>query len=82
MDRSPCRPTREGALHLRGEYPAIVPGYHLNRRLWNTVSLDGSVPGDLLADLIRHSYKQAAAGLRKADRERVLAQFDQPGTGR
>ncbi|HET9082040.1 MAG TPA: MmcQ/YjbR family DNA-binding protein [Trebonia sp.] len=63
------------ALHLRAEYAAIVPGYHVNKRLWNTVSLDGSVPDDLLTDLIRHSYEQAAAGLRKADRERVLAQF-------
>ena len=73
-----CDPSR--ALHLRDEYPAIVPGYHVNKRLWNTVSLDGSVPDDLLAELMRHSYEQAAAGLRKADRERVLAQLDRPGS--
>jgi predicted DNA-binding protein (MmcQ/YjbR family) len=67
------------ALHLRDEYPAIVPGYHVNKRLWNTVSLDGSVPDDVLDDLLRHAYEQAAAGLRKADRDRVLAQLDGPG---
>jgi predicted DNA-binding protein (MmcQ/YjbR family) len=67
------------ALHLRDEYPSIVPGYHVNKRLWNTVILDGSVPDGLLADLIRHSYEQTAAGLSRADRERVLARLDRPG---
>jgi predicted DNA-binding protein (MmcQ/YjbR family) len=69
-----CDPAR--ALHLRAEHPAIVPGYHVNKRLWNTVVLDGSVPDPLLVELMRHSYEQAAAGLRKADRERVLAALD------
>ena len=69
------------ALHLRDEYPAIVPGYHVNKRLWNTVSLDGSVPDDLLGELMHHAYEQAAAGLRKADRERVLAEFGRRPTG-
>jgi predicted DNA-binding protein (MmcQ/YjbR family) len=73
-----CDPAR--ALHLRGEYPAIVPGYHVNKRLWNTVSLDDSVPDDLLVDLIRHSYEQAAEGLRKTDRDRVLARLDPPAS--
>jgi predicted DNA-binding protein (MmcQ/YjbR family) len=61
------------ALHLREQYAAVVPGYHVNKRLWNTVVLDGSVPDVELAEMIRHSYEQAAAGLHKADRERVLA---------
>jgi predicted DNA-binding protein (MmcQ/YjbR family) len=69
-----CDP--EWALHLRAEYAGIVPGYHVNKRLWNTVSLDGGIPGDVLTDLVRHSYEQVAAGLPKADRERVLAQFN------
>jgi predicted DNA-binding protein (MmcQ/YjbR family) len=69
-----CDP--EWALHLRAEYAGIVPGYHVNKRLWNTVSLDDSIPDDVLTDLVRHSYEQVAAGLPKADRERVLAQFN------
>jgi predicted DNA-binding protein (MmcQ/YjbR family) len=73
-----CDPAR--ALHLRDEFPAIIPGYHVNKRLWNTVRLDGSVPDDLLTDLMHHAYEQAAATLRKTDRERVLAQLDRPGT--
>jgi predicted DNA-binding protein (MmcQ/YjbR family) len=69
-----CDPAR--ALHLRNRYPSVVPGYHVNKRLWNTITLDGGVPDDELIDLIRHSYEEAAAGLRKADRDRVLAQLD------
>jgi predicted DNA-binding protein (MmcQ/YjbR family) len=69
-----CDPAR--ALHLREKYRAVTPGYHVNKRLWNTIGLDGSVPDDELVDLIRHSYEEAAAGLRKADRERVLALLD------
>jgi predicted DNA-binding protein (MmcQ/YjbR family) len=68
-----CDP--EWALHLRSEYAGITPGYHVNKRLWNTVSLDGSVPDDVLTELIRHSYEQVAAKLPKADRQRVLAQL-------
>jgi predicted DNA-binding protein (MmcQ/YjbR family) len=70
-----CDPAR--ALHLRNKYSSVVPGYHVNKRLWNTIMLDGSVPDGELVDLIRHSYEEAAAGLRKADRDRVLAQLDQ-----
>lgn len=69
-----CDPAR--AVHLRRTYPSVTPGYHVNKRLWNTVALDGSVPDDVLVDLVHHSYEEAAAGLRKADRERVLAQLD------
>src|SRR6266496_5301057 len=52
------------ALHLRDEYPAIVPGYHVNKRLWNTISLDGSVPDDLLDDPPRPARRRGAAGRR------------------
>ena len=69
-----CDPAR--ALHLRNTYRSVVPGYHVNKRLWNTITLDGTVPDDELGDLIRHSYEEAAAGLRRADRDRVLAQLD------
>lgn len=61
------------ALELRAQYAAVIPGYHVNKRLWNTVLLDGTVPADELAELVRHSWEQAVGGLRKADRERLLA---------
>jgi predicted DNA-binding protein (MmcQ/YjbR family) len=56
------------ALALREEFAAVTPGYHLNKRHWNTVQLDGSVPDDALTDWIQDSYALALAGLTKAQR--------------
>lgn len=61
------------AMELRAQYPTVVPGYHLNKKHWNTVLLDGSVPDDELVEMLRHSYERVASGLRRADRDRVLA---------
>lgn len=61
------------ALELRAEFSAVSPGWHMNKRHWNSVRLDGSVPGDELLDMLDHSYRLAARGLRRADRDRVLA---------
>ena len=38
------------------EHPAITPGYHLNKRHWNTLALDGTLPDALVVDLIDESY--------------------------
>lgn len=61
------------ALELRDAFPAVRPGYHMNKQHWNTVDLDGTVPDDELVEMVRHSYVRTLAGLRKADRERLLA---------
>ena len=66
-----CEPSL--AVHLREQYDAVTPGYHLNKRHWNTVVLDGSVPDDELADMIEHSYLRVVAGLPKATRFRLTA---------
>lgn len=44
------------AQHLRQTYASITPGYHLSKRHWNTVLLDGSVPADEIAEMLGHSY--------------------------
>ncbi|MBK1782958.1 MmcQ/YjbR family DNA-binding protein [Prauserella cavernicola] len=75
LDASPlrvslkCEP--ELAVQLRGQHPAITGGYHLNKRHWNTVVLDGSVPRQLVLDMIEDSYDLVVAGLPKAQRERL-----------
>ncbi|WAC19493.1 MmcQ/YjbR family DNA-binding protein [Luteolibacter sp. SL250] len=61
-----CDPAR--AVTLREEYESIIPGYHMNKRHWNTVRIDRSVPGALLQDLIRHSYDLVVASLPKGKR--------------
>lgn len=50
-----CDP--EKALQLREMYTGIVPGYHMNKKHWNTILLDGSVPEKLIRELIDHSYE-------------------------
>ena len=59
------------AAGLRRRYAAITAGYHLNKRHWNTVTLDGSVPGDELLDLIDHSYELVVARLPRAERDKL-----------
>ena len=57
------------AEHLRAQHPAIAPGYHLNKRHWNTVRLDGSLPAELVEDLLGHSYTLVVDGLPRPQRE-------------
>lgn len=64
-----CDPDR--AVWLRGQYAAITAGYHLSKRHWNTIELDGSVPEDELLDLIDHSYDLVVARLPKATRNQL-----------
>lgn len=59
------------AVGLRRRYAAITAGYHLNKRHWNTVTLDGSVPHDELVDLIDHSHELVVARLPRAERDKL-----------
>jgi len=56
------------AVALREQHPAVTAGYHLNKRHWNTVQLDESVPDEALAEWIQDSYDLAVAGLTRAQR--------------
>ena len=58
----------ELAAQLRSAYPAIRPGYHLNKRHWNTITLDGSLPDEMVTDLLGDSYELVVASLPKARR--------------
>jgi predicted DNA-binding protein (MmcQ/YjbR family) len=53
---------------LRDEYPAIAPGYHLDKRHWITVTLDGAVADALVRSLIDESYALVYKGLTRAAR--------------
>ncbi|HEV7664713.1 MAG TPA: MmcQ/YjbR family DNA-binding protein [Chloroflexota bacterium] len=56
------------ALALREEYAAVTPGYHLAKRHWNTIELDGSVPDQALVEWIQDSYDLIHASLTRAQR--------------
>jgi predicted DNA-binding protein (MmcQ/YjbR family) len=64
-----CEP--ELAVQLRDSYPAIRPGYHLNKRHWITIMLDGSLPDRLVHDLIEDSYDLVVSALPKRVREHL-----------
>lgn len=56
-----CDPGR--AVELREEFSCVQPGYHMNKKHWNTVIVDGSVPSRLLKEWIDHSYDLVSASL-------------------
>ena len=60
------------AIELRTEYEAVIPGYHLNKKHWNTVILDGTIPDDEIEEMVSHSYERVVAGLPKAMRPRLV----------
>jgi predicted DNA-binding protein (MmcQ/YjbR family) len=72
LDRTPlevsvkCEP--ELAVELRNSYPAIRPGYHLNKRHWNTLTIDGALPDAMVTDLLKDSYDLVVASLPKTRR--------------
>ena len=61
-----CLP--EKAEVLREQFPAIIPGYHMNKRHWNSLLLDGSLPDDLVFSLIDDSYELVVQGLPQTKR--------------
>ena len=75
LDRRPlevslkCEP--ELSEMLRAGNPAIRPGYHLNKRHWITVTLDGSLPDRMVRDLIEDSYDLVAAVLPAKQRSQL-----------
>ena len=70
LDRAPlqislkCEPGL--AEQLRATHDAVLPGYHLNKRHWNTVIVDGSLPDRMIKDLIEDSYDLVVSGLPRA----------------
>lgn len=71
-----CDPKR--ALELRAQYDAVEPGFHMNKKHWNTVTLDATISRELAFSWIDHSYACVAAKLKKSERE-ALAQMTQGG---
>jgi predicted DNA-binding protein (MmcQ/YjbR family) len=75
LDRTPlevsvkCEP--ELAVGLRDAHPAIRPGYHLNKRHWNTITIDGSLADQLVRDLVEDSYDLVVSALPKRTREQL-----------
>ena len=61
-----CDP--ENAVELREKYAAVQPGYHMSKKHWNTVLIDGSIPDKLLRQWIDESYQLVVSGLTKTQK--------------
>lgn len=75
LERAPsislkCEP--EYAIELRAHYPGLIEGaYHMNKKHWNMVYLEGNLEEKLILSLIDHSYDLIVSKLKKADREKL-----------
>lgn len=57
------------AVELREQYPAVQPGWHMNKTHWNTVDFEGELDDKMLRHLVDHSYEMVVKTLKKAERE-------------
>ncbi|MFZ0089445.1 MAG: MmcQ/YjbR family DNA-binding protein [Solirubrobacteraceae bacterium] len=71
-----CEPVL--AEQLRGAHPAIRAGYHLNKRHWNTVDLDGTLGDQMIADMIEDSYDLVVSHLPRARRRALGWRAEDP----
>jgi predicted DNA-binding protein (MmcQ/YjbR family) len=65
-----CDPER--AAELREQHDYVLPGYHMNKKHWNTVLIGTGIPAAQLRELIDHSYGLVCASLPRATREMLL----------
>lgn len=66
-----CDPER--AIELREQHPEVLPGFHMNKKHWNTVMMNGGLKLSLLKEIIDHSYDLVLASLSKAEQARIAA---------
>lgn len=64
-----CDP--ELAISLREKFDCVIPGYHMNKKHWNTVIVDGSVPVSTIKEWIDHSYDLIVGSLTKKKKEEL-----------
>ncbi|MCB9245922.1 MAG: MmcQ/YjbR family DNA-binding protein [Flavobacteriales bacterium] len=64
-----CDP--ELAIELREQYKEVKPGYHMNKRHWNTVDLQSGLPDSLIFEWIDHSYDRVVEGLPASKRRQI-----------
>ena len=64
-----CDP--EYAIELRDRYPEIIPGYHMNKKHWNTVYAERGLEDELIMELIDHSFNLVIAKLPRASRDEL-----------
>ena len=64
-----CEP--ELAIELRERYDSVQPGFHMNKKHWNTVVVDGTIPPKEILKMIDHSYELVVEGLKVKEKEEL-----------
>ena len=59
------------AIQLREEYADVRPGYHMNKKHWNTVNFESGIPDSILYEMVDHSYDQVVKGLTRKIRSEI-----------
>jgi len=64
-----CEPA--DCIVLTSEFESVVPGYHMNKKHWITITLEGDVTDSMLSDLVKNSYNLVVSNLSKSDRHEL-----------
>jgi len=65
-----CDPDK--AVELREKYESILPGYHMNKKHWNSIIVDGSIHSNKIKNLIDNSFTLVVQALKKSDGKKLL----------
>lgn len=68
-----CNPDQ--ALMLRKIFSAVIPGYHMNKKHWNTICLDGSIPAPEIKSMIDHSFGLVINSLKVAEKNAMRIKY-------
>ncbi len=69
-----CDPNE--AIQLRDVFDSVIPGYHMNKKHWNTIILDGDIPSAEIRRMIDQSYKLVVKTLKKAEKSALEMRYD------
>jgi len=64
------------ALEIRHQFPAVTEGYHMNKKHWNNVTIDGSIPSQEIYKMIDFSYDLVFSKLKRIEREYLIKAFE------
>lgn len=68
-----CDP--DEAVMLRDIFSSVIPGYHMNKKLWNTIILDDSIPQDEIERMMDNSFKLVVNKMTKKDQQSIILQI-------
>ena len=75
-----CEPDQ--ALEWRDRWDAVTPGYHMNKKHWNTIKLDGELTDEWIFKMMDHSFLRVVTGMPKTAREALISAWEEKSNDR